>query len=133
MENNMNAYSINQEINDLLWGTPMPIIAKLKTKTVMIRMKGSCSLIVRDVDLLQEKLPDTDNLIGQVRTTLIDAAINSVIETSERFSGVEQLVKSAPEFSQLIRMKAMDKLAGYGLKVKELEIHAIEDGGPFQF
>jgi hypothetical protein len=39
------------------------------------------------------------------------------------------LVSLTPEFTQLIKMKAMDSLAGLGLKIKELEIHAIEDGG----
>gem|GEM_PF-1216648 len=125
----MNACSENQEIKDLLWGTPMPIIAKLNSKTVMIRMKGSCSLIVTNVDLLQEKLPNASDLAPQARATLISAAIDAVIQISNKISSVEQLAKLTPKFSQLLKMKAMDGFAGLGLKIKELEIHAIEDGG----
>lgn len=126
----MSIYSVNQEIKDLLWGTPMPIIAKLKTNTVLIHMKGSCSLTVGDAGLLQEKLPDTDKLVTQVRSTLALAAVEAVANMGKRVSSIEQLTKFAPEFSQLIKMKAIDGLAGFGLKIKELDIHAIEDGGP---
>jgi len=125
----MSGYSINQEIKDLLWGTPMPIMTRLNSKTVMIRIKGACSLIVTDADLLQEKLPDINNLARQARDTLIIAATDAVIQISNKISSVEQLVKLTPEFSQLMKMKAMDGFARLGLKIKELEIHAIEDGG----
>lgn len=126
----MSAYSVNQEIKELLWGTPMPIIANLNSNTVMLHIKGSCSLIVGDADLLQEKLPDTDNLVTQVRSTLVLAAVEAITNMGKRVSSIEQLTKFAPEFSQLIKMKAMDGLAGFGLKIKQLDIHAVEDGGP---
>jgi len=126
----MSAYSVNQEIKDLLWGTPMPIVAQFDSKWVTIHVKGSCSLIVTDADLLHEKLPDANDLARQARTTLIGAAIEAVIQISKKISSIEHLVKLTPEFSQLLKMKAMDGFAGFGLKIKELEIHAIEDGGP---
>lgn len=126
----MSTYSVNQEIKDLLWGTPMPIIARLNSGTVLIKIKGACSLIVGDADLLQEKLPDASELASRVRSTLVMAATDAVGGMSKRISSVEQLVNFAPEFTHLIKIKAMDGLAGYGLKIKELQIHGIEDGGP---
>jgi hypothetical protein len=134
MENNMSAYSVNLEIKDLLWGTPMPITTRLQMKWVTVLLKGSCSLIVADTALFREKLPDTDAMARSVRRILVNAAGDIVChntEISSRFSNVEQLAAEfAPELSNLIKIKAADELAGFGLKIRELEIHGIEDGGP---
>jgi len=129
----MSTYSVNQEFKDLLWGTPSPIIARLNSGIAMIKIKGACSLIVGDADLLQEKLPDVREMTSHVRSTLVMAATDAVAEMGQRVSSVEQLASFTPEFTNLMKIKAMDGLAGYGLNLKELQIHGIEDGGPAPF
>lgn len=122
----MSTYSTNQEIKDLLWGTPMPIAARINAETVLIRIKGSCSLVVNDADLLQEKLPDLKSLASQVRSTLVLAATDAVAEISPTISNFEQLEKFKPEFSMPLKTKAMGELSGFGLKLEDLDIHSIE-------
>ena len=122
----MSTYSTNQEIKDLLWGTPMPIAARINGEMIMIHLKGSCSLIVNDADLLQEKLPDLKAMASQVRSTLVLAATDAVAEMSRTIPNFEQIKKLNPEFSMLLKTKAMDQLSGFGLKLKDLDIHSIE-------
>ena len=121
----MNTYLPMQEIKDLLWGTPMPIAVVLNSEMVMIHIKGSCSLIVTDVELLQEKLPDTEMLASHVRSTLVLAATDAIADMSKKVTSVEQLVKLQPEFSMLLKIKSTDGLGGFGLKIDELDIHSI--------
>ena len=121
----MNTYLPMQEIKDLLWGTPMPIAVVLNSEMVMIHIKGSCSLIVTDAELLQEKLPDTEMLASHVRSTLVLAATDAIADMSKKVTSVEQLVKLQPEFSMLLKIKSTDGLGGFGLKIDELDIHSI--------
>ena len=121
----MSTYSANQEIKDLLWGTPMPIAARINAEMVLVRIKGSCSLIVNDAGLLQEKLPDLKSLASQVRSTLALAATDAIAEISRTISSFEQLEK-LPDFSMLLKTKAMDELSGFGLKLGDLDIHSVE-------
>lgn len=122
----MSAYSNDQEITDLLWGTPMPIAVRLNSEMVLLHIKGSCSLIVNDANLLQEKLPDLKALASQVRSTLVLAATDAVAEISRKSSNIEQLKNLKSEFSMLLKMKAVDGLSGFGLGIGNLDVQSME-------
>lgn len=122
----MNIYSMDQEIKDLLWGTPMPITVMLNSDMTLIHIKGSCSLIVTDAALAQEKMPDSKALASQARSALAFAATEAMMDMSKKVTSFEQLVTFKPEFSTMLKIKAMNGLSGLGLKIAELEIHSIE-------
>jgi membrane protease subunit (stomatin/prohibitin family) len=63
-------YSALQEFNDLLWATSMPITVMLGGQLVKVRVRGICSVVVVDIALLQEKIPEAGALPGQVRAIL---------------------------------------------------------------
>jgi membrane protease subunit (stomatin/prohibitin family) len=126
----MTTYTIDQEIKDVLWGTPMPIAVNIDSEMVLIHVKGACSLVVKDADLLQEKLPDSRSLASHVRSTLVMAATDAVGQMRQKISSVEQLVKFTPEFSMLLKVKAAEGMAAVGLKISELEIHSIQRVDP---
>lgn len=122
----MSIYTVNQEIKDLLWGTPMPIAVNINSEMVLVHVKGACSLIVHDAEPLQEKLADSRALEAQVRSALILAATDALAQIRQKISNADQLVKFSPELAMLVKIKAGDGLAAFGLKISSLEIHAIQ-------
>lgn len=122
----MNVYTVNQEIKGLLWGTPMPIAVNINSEMILLQVKGACTLVVKDPDLLQEKLPDSRALAVQVRNAMTTAAVDALGQMRQKISNVEQIVKFTPEFSMLLKIKAAEGLAAFGLAIRESEIHSIQ-------
>jgi len=121
----MNTYAVNQEFKDPLWGAFTYV--QLGSQLISINIRWSCLLVVRDADLLQEKVSDSDRLLPYVRTVLTDVANNTATEMGGKFSSVEQLAKFVPELSHSMKTKAGEMLDGFGLTIRELEILAIKE------
>jgi len=123
----MDTYSDHQEFNDLLWGTPMPVMVMINGQMTNLRVKGACSVIVVDVNSIQEKAPDAKALVSQVRTILAGAVIDIIIEASRAVSSVGELLSTTEKIANDLPIKAAPAMENIGLQINHLEIHAIEE------
>jgi len=122
----MNTYHEHQEFNDLLWGTPAPIMTMVNSQLVQLRARGSCSLIVNDASLLQEKMPDSNSLTPQVRSALANAVTDVIAQFSRQASSVTQLISMKDEITKALQTKIEPVFNEMGLSIMKLEIQAIE-------
>ena len=122
----MNTYFAFQEFNDMLWATPAPILVRVGLEPVQVRLRGKCSVVVRDADLLQEKIPDDGALVKQVRRVLAGEVIDILVETGRSVPDVPQLAALNEKIAGELELKAEPVFTLLGLKLTQLEIHALE-------
>ncbi len=122
----MSIYFTLQEFKDMLWTTPVPILVRVGQEPVQVRLRGQCSVVVRDADLLQEKMPDAEALTKQVRRVLAGEVIDILIETGRSVSSVAQLAALREQIARELELKAEPVFTLLGLKLTQLEIHAME-------
>lgn len=122
----MNTYQDIQEFNDLLWGTPAPIMTMVNSQLVQLRARGSCSLTVKDASLLQEKVPDSNSLTPQVRSLLANAVTDIIAQVSQQAPNTTQLISMKDEITSALQSKIEPAFNEMGLSIKKLEIQAIE-------
>jgi membrane protease subunit (stomatin/prohibitin family) len=122
----MNVYQLAQEWNDLHWGTGMPVTVMIASKLVQVRARGSCSVAVADPALLEEKVPDPENLTAYVKSLLAQTFTDSIGERSAEVSDVAQLTAITPQMIQTFQTQLESKFNPIGLKLKNVTVEAIE-------
>jgi membrane protease subunit (stomatin/prohibitin family) len=126
-ENSMSAYIHLQEFSDLLWGTPAPIMAMINSQMVRLNVKGACSVVIEDVNKIEEKAPDPKKLLTQVRSILANGAIDTIIEFSRKITGVAELGAMSGKISESLQAKVSGPFSELGLRISLLEIQSIEE------
>jgi membrane protease subunit (stomatin/prohibitin family) len=122
----MNAYQLAQEWNDLRWGTVMPVTVMIGSKLVQVRARGICSVAVTDPVRLEEKVPDPDNLTAYVKSLLAQTITDMIGERSGEVSDVAQLTAITAQTVQTLQTNLESKFNPIGLKLKNVNIEAIE-------
>jgi len=123
----MSIYYHLQEFNDLLWATPVPIIVMINSQMAKLRLKGNCAVIVIEPNKLQEQAPDSKALLSQVRSTLVSAATDMVINTSRKVSKVSELSTMKIELANSLQSQVVSRFEELGLRINRLEIQSIEE------
>ena len=122
----MNLYQSGQEINEIHWGTAMPIALKVGSQFVQLRARGTCSLVVQDIQQLQQQVPDPDNLTAHVRALLASVMEETIGELGLQSANVAQLTFVTTQTVQAVQAKLEPKFEQLGLQLKAISIEAIE-------
>src|SRR5512134_2746284 len=99
----MDTYDAEQEYKDLRWGTMTPIAVRVGSRIVQLRARGTCSVRVRDVQALQEQIPDPASLPGFVRNVLAGTLADVLAELSLTASDTAQLTTASEATLQALR------------------------------
>jgi membrane protease subunit (stomatin/prohibitin family) len=126
MEVVMNAYQLNQEWNDLRWGTPMPIMTMIAAQLTQFRARGVCSVSVADPAKLAEKIPDPASLPGWVKSLITQIVTDVIAERAGQVSDVTQLNAGDAQIVQAFQANLEAKLAAIGLRLKTARIEMLE-------
>ncbi len=122
----MAAYQLAQELNDLRWGTIMPVMLMIGSKLVEVRTRGTCSIVVTDPMKLEEQVPDPEALTAYVKSVLMQTITEMLGERSSGVSDVAQLTAVDAQTVQAFQAKLESKFNPIGLRLKNVSIDAIE-------
>jgi membrane protease subunit (stomatin/prohibitin family) len=122
----MTTYQTAQEYNDLRWGTVMPIALMIGSQFLQARARGTYSMTVSDVQLLQQQVPDPDELITQVRSLMANIITETIGELSQEVTSAAQLTTITEHTIQAFQAKIEPKFKALGLQLKAVSIEAIE-------
>ena len=122
----MGIYALNQTLDDVRWGTPMPVAVQIKGQIVQIRARGTCSLAVTDTVPLAAQIPDLEDVAATLRPVFAVALTDLIGELSINASNLAQLTTITDQTRQLLLAKLEPALAAFGLQIKSLHIEAIE-------
>jgi membrane protease subunit (stomatin/prohibitin family) len=122
----MTNYQPAQEYDNLRWGTGMPIPLMIGSQLAQVRARGTCSLIVMDIQQLQQQVPDLDNLTAHVRSLLASTIEETIGELGREASNIAQMTTVTEHTIQAFQMKLEPKFKELGLQLKAVSIEAIE-------
>jgi membrane protease subunit (stomatin/prohibitin family) len=122
----MTTYQPAQEYNDLRWGTGMPIPLMIGSQLAQVRARGTCSLMVIDIQRLQQQVPDPDDLTAHVRSLLASIMTETIGELSQEVTNVAQLTTVTEHTIRAFQVKLEPKFKELGLQLKAVSIEAIE-------
>jgi membrane protease subunit (stomatin/prohibitin family) len=122
----MDTYNINQEIKDLRWGTRMPVALMIGSDFFEVRARGTISLVVKDVQRLQAKVPDASDLTAYLGSLLAMAITDLIGGLSAQVSTLAQLTTPSESTSHTFQAQLEPKLDELGLRIQTLKIEAIE-------
>ncbi len=121
----MSLYTVNQVFKDVLWGTPMPVTARLDGNFTQLIFKGACTLVVTDALLLEKNLSQSESLINVIRRIMVSSLIEAVIALTD-VKSFDELVSKKDELATAQKMEANQALSQIGMSVEKIEFHAIE-------
>jgi membrane protease subunit (stomatin/prohibitin family) len=114
------------ELENLRWGTMMPIALRIGSQFVQVRARGSYTLLIQDRSRFQSQIADPHNLRGQVGTLIVNAFTEVIGELSQTVSGVAQITGATASVTRSLCEKLEPTLAGLGLRMKTLTVDTIE-------
>ena len=119
-------YQPAQEYNNLRWGTGMPIALKVGSQFVQVRVRGTYSLLVRDIQQLQQHVSDPDALTAYVRSLLASAMEEMIGELGLHAANIAQLTTITEQTVQTFKESLEPKFKELGLQLLAVSIEAIE-------
>lgn len=122
----MNAFFEGQEFKDMLWATPMPVMAMIGGEMARVRVMGVCAARVTDAASMNEHVSDPNALLPKVRSILGDAVTDAVTAKSRSVSSVEELAGMNEQVTAELKSNAAPEFEKIGLEITELEIQSLE-------
>ncbi len=122
----MNAYNVGQEYNNLRWGTMMPIALSVGSQFVQVRARGTCSVMVQDVERFQQQVSNPAEAAVYVQSLMAVALSDMFGERSAAVSDIKELTTINEATVQALRSRFEPKCNEVGLQLKALSIDAIE-------
>ena len=122
----MGAYLMNQEFNNLRWGTMMPIMVMVNSEVLQLRARGSYSLAVTDPKKLEEHIPEPDGVGNWVSSQVVVILSDIIGEAALNASSPEQLLGGSKTVEKSLKSNLDVEMLTLGLRLKTFSLEALE-------
>ena len=123
----MSVYKASETVDNLNWGTRMPVMAMIASSIVQIRARGVFSVMINDPDKLAAEVPDAEELPFYLQSLAASAMTDLIGMQGHKLSSVEELTSTPQIFEQEFKNILVEKLQPLGLQLKDATIEAIEN------
>ena len=117
--------STTADLNDLAWGTTMPVMLRLGSQNSSVTAYGKYSVTISDNTLYQQKVGDASALQAQVRSLLAMKLADVLGMISVGVVNPDGLGARTAEMAGKLQETASPGLAGMGLKLTRVTIDGL--------
>jgi membrane protease subunit (stomatin/prohibitin family) len=118
--------NVTQEINDIFWGTMMPITVLLGEEVTQIRARGSYSVRIIDQACFTQQVGAPADLSAQVRPVVGLRVTEVVGGASQGATDIGQLAAQAEALASAVQSQLEPDFNALGLTITRFGIQAIE-------
>lgn len=122
----MGIYQVNQDFNNIRWGTAMPVPLMVGSEIIQIRARGTFSAVVVDPQIFEKNVPEADNANRWAANQVLTAFIDIIGESASAAADAAQLLAKTGEIGDKLKDKIETNLLTAGLKITLVILETIE-------